>query len=129
MTRNQASTTINCYHDLQDETSHNTPKSISRFQKYCHGSWRFRPQDMLIEKSKINDNDNDDDYDHEEEEEKLSGRLNCMISVLNIFCKFLRLTPSTQEVNVEHLKKGKQIYYKLGFSSYFMSLRAINFLI
>ncbi|KAL3355574.1 hypothetical protein AABB24_019579 [Solanum stoloniferum] len=74
----------------------------------AHGD--FRPQDMLIEKSKIDDNDNDDDYDNDEEN-KPSDRLDFMVSVLNIIRKFLRLTPSTQEVKMEHLKGGKKIKY------------------
>ncbi|WMV53534.1 hypothetical protein MTR67_046919 [Solanum verrucosum] len=89
-------------------------KASRDFENIVMAREGFRPQDMLIEKSKIDDNDNDYDYDHEEEEEeekKPSGRLDCMVYVLNIFRKFLRLTPSTQEVNVEHLKEGKHIYY------------------
>ncbi|KAG5574870.1 hypothetical protein H5410_055004 [Solanum commersonii] len=85
-------------------------KASRNFENIVMAHGDFRPQDMLIEKSKIDDNDNDDDYDHDEEgEKKLGGRLDCMVSVLNIFRKFLHLTPSTQEVKVGHLKEGKQI--------------------
>ncbi|KAK6775286.1 hypothetical protein RDI58_026287 [Solanum bulbocastanum] len=74
----------------------------------AHGG--FRPQDMIIEKSKMDDNNNDDGYEDEEEEEKKpSGRLDCMVTVLNIFHKLLGLIPSTQEFKVEHLQEGKQI--------------------
>uniref|UniRef100_M1DIU9 Uncharacterized protein n=1 Tax=Solanum tuberosum TaxID=4113 RepID=M1DIU9_SOLTU len=68
-------------------------KASQDFENIVMAHGDFRPQDMLIEKSTIDGKDNDDDYDHDEEgEKKLSGLLDCMVSVLNIFRKFLRLT-------------------------------------
>ncbi|KAG5609853.1 hypothetical protein H5410_021134 [Solanum commersonii] len=82
-------------------------KAFHDFEKIVITRGNFRPQDMLIENIKTDNNE--DDYDNEEEEKKPSSHLDCMVSILNIFRKFLRLTPSAQEVKVEHLKGGKKI--------------------
>ncbi|TMW83171.1 hypothetical protein EJD97_002656 [Solanum chilense] len=89
---------------------------IAILEQFVMTRLNITPQDMLNEEIKIDvdvdgdsDSDGDGDGDGDDDQDKTrSRRLHRMVSVLNKIRKLMRLTTSTPEVKVEHLKGEKE---------------------